>query len=218
MLSLGSRASGLPVRALAQCAGGRLLNPVPANPVMSEWEEKEHLYPGVVPYQFQDKIPLHIHAVPQPRPTTGPSLSRDLLTKGLSVRTGIQGMHSIVYMKLFNRFSTLSLINIVLHPTVGHTVRYLHNDIKIPDFDGYRKESTKNPHNITRETADERRLPLDTAKIGVGVTLVIAVKKVAQTLVANLSPAASTLALGVIEVDLSKIAEGKNITIKWNSE
>lgn len=101
---------------------------------------------------------------------------------------------------------------------MGHSVRYLHSDIKIPDFDGYRRESTKNPSKPSHETADDRRLPIDVAKVGVGITSVIAAKKIAQTLVANLSPAASTLALGVIEVDLSKIPEGKNITIKWNSE
>ena len=55
-------------------------------------------------------------------------------------------------------------------------------------------------------------------KVGAGVTSIIAIKKIASTLVDNLSPAASTLALGVIEVDLNKIPEGKNVTIKWNSE
>ena len=43
----------------------------------------------------------------------------------------------------------------------------------------------------------------------------ISAKMVTTTIVANLSPAASTLALGVIEVDLSAIPEGKNVTIKW---
>ena len=92
MLSISGRATGLTVRAVAQCAGARVLPAVPANPVLSDWEEKDHLYPEVVPYQFIQHIPVHIHAVPQPKPITGPALSRDLLTRGLSVRTGIAGM------------------------------------------------------------------------------------------------------------------------------
>lgn len=91
MLSIGSRASGLAVRAVAQCAGGRVLTAVPANPVLSDWEEKEHTYPEVLPYEFQD-IPIHIRSVPKPKPTSSVSLSQDLMTRGLSVRSGVAGM------------------------------------------------------------------------------------------------------------------------------
>ncbi|CAG2116056.1 unnamed protein product [Medioppia subpectinata] len=88
----------------------------------------------------------------------------------------------------------LPLTNTYIH-TVGTHVRYYHNDIKVPNFENYRHPKTKDPNRAAKESRDERRLTLDVVKIGVGVTGAIVAKRIGQTLVANLSPAQSTLAM-----------------------
>ncbi|XP_054166991.1 ubiquinol-cytochrome c reductase iron-sulfur subunit-like [Oppia nitens] len=193
MLSVSARGGvGLSnaVRAVTQAVGGRTIAPTPTHPLLSQWEEREESLPSLIPCDYQD-IAIDLATQPLPRPHTSYGLSQTMFKRQLSIGTGIG---------------------------VGTQLRYYHNDIKIPSFDDVRKDSTRDPSRLAKESRDERRLPLDVVKVGVGVTGLIAAKKIVHTIVANLSPAASTLAMGVIEVDLNKIPEGTNITIKWNNK
>jgi len=179
------------VRALTQAVGGQHIRPQPSEPLLSHWEEREHSLPDVLPYEYQWLDIDRLTAPVAPKHHTSYGLSQTLFRRQLTVGTGIG---------------------------VGTQLRYYHNDIKIPSFDDYRRPSTKDPTRVAKESRDERRLPIDAVKIGVGVTGVIAVKKIASTIVANLAPAASTKALGIIDIDLSAIPEGKNVIVKWNGK
>ncbi|CAG2119802.1 unnamed protein product, partial [Medioppia subpectinata] len=185
----GGPAVASAVRAVTQAVGARSIQPTPAgSQLLSHWEEREEITPPIIPYEYQ-WLATHVDAPSRPRPQTSYAIGKSLFTRQLTAGSGVG---------------------------VGTHVRYYHNDIKVPNFENYRHPKTKDPNRAAKESRDERRLTLDAVKIGVGVTGAIVAKRIGQTLVANLSPAQSTLAMGVIDIDLSAVPEGKSILVKWN--
>ena len=53
---------------------------------------------------------------------------------------------------------------------------------------------------------------------GVGLATAYGAKAIVRDIVSNLAPSADVLALAKIEVKLSDIPEGKNVTVKWRSK
>ncbi|RWS26076.1 cytochrome b-c1 complex subunit Rieske-like protein, partial [Leptotrombidium deliense] len=116
---------------------------------------------------------------------------------------------------IYKEASSVKLINGQLKgvsSTVNalHQVRFAHTDIKIPDFDSYRRDSTKNPNKSARDTVAERQAFSYFITAGFGVGSAIFAKTAARSLVGMMSPAKDVLALAKVEVKLNDIPEGKN--------
>jgi len=102
--------------------------------------------------------------------------------------------------------------------TRSTSVRYSHTDIKVPDFTEYRTSLTENPNQSNKQTADERQTYSYLSTFGVGLATAYGAKAIVRDIVANVAPSADVLALAKIEVKLSEIPEGKNVTVKWRSK
>lgn len=102
--------------------------------------------------------------------------------------------------------------------TKSNIVRYAHTDIKVPDFSEYRNSYTEDPNKSSKDTADDRQTYSYISTFGIGLATAYGAKAVIRDIVANVAPSADVLALAKIEVKLSDIPEGKNVTVKWRSK
>lgn len=94
-------------------------------------------------------------------------------------------------------------------------VRLAHTDIKIPDYTDVRLKSCQDPKKPNRDSADGRRLVSWGATAGVAAAGLIASKVVVRGIMASMGPGRHTMALAKTEVDISEVAEGKSMTVKW---
>lgn len=97
-------------------------------------------------------------------------------------------------------------------------MRFAHTDVKIPNFDTYRKSSTKDPNKSSHETIDERRAYAYLASASLGVGTAVFAKAAIRNIVGILSPAKDVLAMAKVEINLDEIPEGKNVTVKWRGK
>ncbi|XP_030645923.1 cytochrome b-c1 complex subunit Rieske, mitochondrial [Chanos chanos] len=96
--------------------------------------------------------------------------------------------------------------------------RLAHTDIKVPDFSDYRRPEVMDPKKSSQESSEARRtfsylITGSTAVIGVYTA-----KTVVTQFVSSMSASADVLALSKIEIKLSDIPEGKNMTFKWRGK
>jgi ubiquinol-cytochrome c reductase iron-sulfur subunit len=118
----------------------------------------------------------------------------------------------------FRRFS-LYFVNFHFRQCLGPlSVRYAHTDVVVPDFTEYRNSYTENPNQSTKENADDRQTFSYISTFGVGLATAYGAKAIVRDIVANVAPSADVLALAKVEVKLSDIPEGKNVTVKWRSK
>ncbi|XP_034734337.1 cytochrome b-c1 complex subunit Rieske, mitochondrial-like [Etheostoma cragini] len=97
-------------------------------------------------------------------------------------------------------------------------IRLAHTDIKIPDFTDYRRPEVTDPNKSSQESNDARR---SFSYLFTGATTVVGVyaaKTVVTQFVSSMSATADVLALSQIEIKLSEIPEGKNMTFKWRGK
>ncbi|XP_041795386.1 cytochrome b-c1 complex subunit Rieske, mitochondrial-like isoform X1 [Chelmon rostratus] len=97
-------------------------------------------------------------------------------------------------------------------------IRLAHTDIKVPDFTDYRRPEVINPNKSSQGSSEGRRL---FSYIVTGATTVVGVyaaKTVVTQFVSSMSASADVLALSKIEIKLSDIPEGKNMTFKWRGK
>jgi len=102
--------------------------------------------------------------------------------------------------------------------TKSASFRFAHTDIKIPDFSEYRNSYSENPVQNTKDNTDERKTYSYISTFGIGLATAYGAKAIVRDIVANVAPSADVLALAKIEVKLSDIPEGKNVTVKWRSK
>lgn len=136
--------------------------------------------------------------------------------------------HDDHHMKLPNKLSPLnvnSFGNLLLTKQAAQvaltrplSVRYAHTDVTVPDFTEYRNSLTENPNQSTKNNVDDRQTFTYISTFGVGLATAYGAKAVVRDIVANVAPSADVLALAKIEVKLSDIPEGKNVTVKWRSK
>uniref|UniRef100_A0A3P9AFY9 Cytochrome b-c1 complex subunit Rieske, mitochondrial n=1 Tax=Esox lucius TaxID=8010 RepID=A0A3P9AFY9_ESOLU len=103
-----------------------------------------------------------------------------------------------------------------LTPKAG--VRFAHTDIKVPDFSDYRRPELLDPNKSSQESSESRKA---FSYLVTGATAVVGVytaKTVAAQFVSSMSASADVLAMSKIEVKLSEIPEGKNMTFKWRGK
>jgi len=97
-------------------------------------------------------------------------------------------------------------------------VRYAHTDIKIPDFSDYRRPDVLDPNKSSQGSSESRRV---FSYIVTGSTAVVGVytaKTVVTQFISSMSASADVLALSKIEIKLTDIPEGKNMTFKWRGK
>lgn len=97
-------------------------------------------------------------------------------------------------------------------------VRFAHTDIQVPDFSYYRREGTKDSNSSSDQSAAGRRTFTYLIVGGGSVTGAYAAKTVVSEFVSSMSVTADVLAMAKIEIKLSDIPEGKNMTFKWRGK
>jgi len=101
---------------------------------------------------------------------------------------------------------------------VTTSVRSYHaGNMDVPDFSYYRKNSSKDPTAKSDTEADRKGFSYVVAG-SLGVTTAYAAKSVVSQFVSSWSASQDVLALAQIEVKLSDIPEGKNMTFKWRGK
>jgi len=98
------------------------------------------------------------------------------------------------------------------------SARYAHTDVKVPNFDAYRNNYTENAAQSSKENADDKQTFSYISTFGVGIATAYGAKAIVYDIVSNLAPSADVLALAKVEIKLSDIPEGKNVTVKWRSK
>jgi len=97
-------------------------------------------------------------------------------------------------------------------------VRFAHTDIQMPDFSAYRRDCVSDPNKSSKSTEANRKMFTYMFTLGAGITAAYSGKTLATTFVMSLAASADVLALAKIEIDLSDIPEGKNMTYKWRGK
>lgn len=101
----------------------------------------------------------------------------------------------------------------------GHLgARLAHTDIKIPDFSDYRRVEVMDPKKSSQHSGDARKAFSYLFTGATAVVGVYAAKTVVSQFVSSMSASADVLALSKIEIKLSDIPEGKNMTFKWRGK
>jgi len=102
---------------------------------------------------------------------------------------------------------------------VTTSVRSYHaGNMEVPDFSYYRKNSCKDPTTKTSDASGDRTGFSYVVAGSLGVTTAYAAKSVVSQFVSSWSASQDVLALAKIEVKLSDIPEGKNMTFKWRGK
>ncbi|KAF7654712.1 hypothetical protein LDENG_00065850 [Lucifuga dentata] len=97
-------------------------------------------------------------------------------------------------------------------------VRFAHTDIRIPDFSDYRRLDVLDPSRPSHDSGDSRKAFSYLITGATTVVGVYAAKTVVTQFVSSMSASADVLALSKIEIKLSEIPEGKNLTFKWRGK
>ncbi|KAM9481242.1 cytochrome b-c1 complex subunit Rieske, mitochondrial-like [Clarias gariepinus] len=97
-------------------------------------------------------------------------------------------------------------------------VRFAHTDIRIPDFSDYRRTEVHDPTKSSQESSEARRAFSYLVTGSAAVVGVYAAKTAVTQFVSSMSASADVLALSKIEIKLSDIPEGKNMTFKWRGK
>ncbi|ENN76693.1 cytochrome b-c1 complex subunit Rieske, mitochondrial isoform X2 [Dendroctonus ponderosae] len=103
-------------------------------------------------------------------------------------------------------------------PAASLQVRWAHTDITVPNFDNYRRNSTKDPTRKASETEDTRKNFTYLLAGGLGAASVYGTKNIVTYFISSMSASADVLALAKIEVKLGDIPEGKSVTFKWRGK
>ncbi|XP_066254297.1 cytochrome b-c1 complex subunit Rieske, mitochondrial-like [Euwallacea similis] len=103
-------------------------------------------------------------------------------------------------------------------PAVSTQIRWTHTDITVPNFDNYRRPSTKDPERKATNSEDSRKNFTYLIAGGLGATSAYAAKNVVTYFVSSMSASADVLALAKIEIKLADIPEGKSVTFKWRGK
>ncbi|XP_034039727.1 cytochrome b-c1 complex subunit Rieske, mitochondrial [Thalassophryne amazonica] len=111
---------------------------------------------------------------------------------------------------------TGSAVRVSLSAPAG--VRFAHTDIRVPDFSEYRRQDVLDPHKPAEESNEPRKAFSYMITAASSVVAVYSAKTIVTQFVSSMGAAANVLALAKIEVKLSEIPEGSNITFKWRGK
>merc|ERR1712071_127351 len=91
-------------------------------------------------------------------------------------------------------------------------------NMDVPDFSYYRRSAVQSPTAKSSESAQERMAFSYVMAGGTGLGGAYAAKSLVNQFVMTWSASQDVLALAQIEVKLSDIPEGKNMTFKWRGK
>lgn len=97
-------------------------------------------------------------------------------------------------------------------------VRYAHTDITVPDFTEYRRETTAAANRPAEAGSVDRRAFTYMLVGGGAVAGAYSAKSLVTDFVSTMAASADVLAMAKIEIKLSDIPEGKNMTFKWRGK
>lgn len=153
---------------------------------------------------------------------TVPSMVKPVIpaiVQGVSKTTNFpappEGQTSFTLAKSLPRNGNFGVSSSIGGPT---QVRFAHTDIKVPDFDFYRKDSVKNPTVSSESSIDARRSFTYMLAVGGGFGGAYFGKAAVVDFIASLSASADVLALAKIEVKMDDVPEGKSATFKWRGK
>ncbi|XP_003745589.1 cytochrome b-c1 complex subunit Rieske, mitochondrial [Galendromus occidentalis] len=95
-------------------------------------------------------------------------------------------------------------------------IRLAHTDLKVPNFDHYRPDDRKTVTKNSRES--KVSVGSYVAGAAVGVAGLYSAKNTVAFFVEAMAASADILALAKIEIDVTSIPEGKNVTFKWRGK
>ncbi|XP_074865057.1 cytochrome b-c1 complex subunit Rieske, mitochondrial [Carettochelys insculpta] len=98
------------------------------------------------------------------------------------------------------------------------SVRYLHNDVTVPDFSDYRRQEVLDKTKSSQDSSDARRGFSYLFTASTCIASAYAAKNIVTQFVSSLSASADVLALSKIEIKLSEIPEGKSMAFKWRGK
>ncbi|XP_057324955.1 cytochrome b-c1 complex subunit Rieske, mitochondrial [Microplitis mediator] len=106
-------------------------------------------------------------------------------------------------------------------PTVGTQIsqqRLSHTDIRVPNFDNYRKDFLKDPTIKSSEYAPQKGNFAYFVAAGTTLATAYGAKGIVTGLVSSMAASADVLAVSTIEVKLSNIPEGQSMVFKWRGK
>nr|CAH7724026.1 unnamed protein product [Callosobruchus chinensis] len=109
-------------------------------------------------------------------------------------------------------------VTISVGPAVSCQVRWAHTDINVPNWDNYRRDSTKRADVKSLDTEDSRKNFTYLMAGALSVGSAYAAKSVVTHFVSSMSASADVLAMAKIEIKLTAIPEGKSVTFKWRGK
>lgn len=100
-------------------------------------------------------------------------------------------------------------------PTSSCIIRWAHTDIKVPDFSEYRRPSCRCSNVESKKSVDERRAFSYFMTAACWAGALYSTKAIMWHFVTYMAASGDVLAMAKIEIKLSEIPEGSNITYKW---
>ncbi|NXC39195.1 UCRI protein, partial [Penelope pileata] len=98
------------------------------------------------------------------------------------------------------------------------SVRFVHNDVTIPDFSAYRRQDVLDATTSSQTSSEARKGFSYLVTATTCVAAAYAAKSAVTQFISSLSASADVLALSKIEIKLSDIPEGKNMAFKWRGK
>ncbi|XP_075796303.1 cytochrome b-c1 complex subunit Rieske, mitochondrial [Pelodiscus sinensis] len=98
------------------------------------------------------------------------------------------------------------------------SVRYLHNDVSVPDFSDYRRQEVLDKTKSSQDSSDARKGFSYLLTASTCIATAYAAKNIVTQFVSSMSASADVLALSKIEIKLSDIPEGKSVAFKWRGK
>uniref|UniRef100_A0A8C8VDT4 Cytochrome b-c1 complex subunit Rieske, mitochondrial n=1 Tax=Pelusios castaneus TaxID=367368 RepID=A0A8C8VDT4_9SAUR len=98
------------------------------------------------------------------------------------------------------------------------SVRYVHNDVTVPDFSDYRRSAVLDKAQSSQESSNARKGFSYLLTATTCVATAYAAKNIVTQFVMSMSASADVLAMSKIEIKLSEIPEGKSVTFKWRGK
>uniref|UniRef100_K7GAR0 Cytochrome b-c1 complex subunit Rieske, mitochondrial n=1 Tax=Pelodiscus sinensis TaxID=13735 RepID=K7GAR0_PELSI len=113
---------------------------------------------------------------------------------------------------------TAKPLSCILRLTTPASVRYLHNDVSVPDFSDYRRQEVLDKTKSSQDSSDARKGFSYLLTASTCIATAYAAKNIVTQFVSSMSASADVLALSKIEIKLSDIPEGKSVAFKWRGK
>lgn len=97
-------------------------------------------------------------------------------------------------------------------------VRCAHTDLKIPDFSYYRHSRNSDPNKKSTDGVETYKTFTYVVLGGTLALAAIPAKSIVRGFISSMSASKDVLAVATIEINLSEIPEGKNVTFKWRGK